>query len=352
MKEDLISNRYIDDNIPLISLNTTQRKFIDRLQYDSRIEYKDIDRCPLCNHPDSTLIVKKDRYGMPLNTAVCDRCGFIFTSRQMTPDSAEFFYREYYRKIYEGSDCPRTEFLADRYKNCKFRIPRFLKKSFCVIEIGAGGGWNLIKFKDLGFKYYGFDYDGEYVKFGRDNYGLNLILGGLDEAKRLGIKADYLIISHVLEHAINPIEFLKESRNILNEKGSIYIGVPSASLLIFGGGATGYDLLGTLQNAHNFLFDEFTLKYLALKAGYRIKALLGGKMILTFNGKSPLSLENMEYGLDRSYRGGRVVKYLKLCESLVPIKNKLLRSPKIILNLHYLYYILNPLGLCRFYLLH
>ena len=51
-----------------------------------------------------------------------------------------------------------------------------MKYDDVVVEIGTGGGWNLMKFKEKGFKHYGFDYDESYIKFGREQYGLNLII--------------------------------------------------------------------------------------------------------------------------------------------------------------------------------
>lgn len=344
IRRGVISKRYLADGIPLETLNVTQKEYLERFLKDTRLKYKEISTCPLCGRTDFILIAEKDRYGIPLNTVVCKKCGLIFTQNQLNQESALLFYKEYYRKIYEGIEHPT----ANKYKRSKTRIPRSLKNTDIVVEIGAGGGWNLMRFKREGFRYYGFDYDKEYIKFGRDKYGLNLFRGGVEEAKQLNIKADCLILYHVLEHTSNPQRFLLDLKSILSEKAIILIGVPSASLLIVGGSATGYELLGTLQNAHNFLFDNFTLKYLALHSGYGIKALLGETMILT-NKRNDLLYERLQKKLEGGCRGDNVIKHLKLCERLVPLKKRILFSRKLALNLHYLYYAHRPLEALKIY---
>jgi SAM-dependent methyltransferase len=212
-----------------------------------------------------------------------------------------------------------------------------------VVEIGAGGGWNLIKYKNNGYDHYGFDLDANLINFGREKYKLNLLPGGIEEAKKLGLKADYVLLLHVLEHTEDPLNLLVSLKDILSDNAVLQIGVPSLNMLIFGGSTVGKSLIETLQLAHNFLFDEFTLRFFLLKAGYKIHVCFGETIIVKKEEaqKSRRLLESMDRYISDSHRGYKIVKYLKLCEFFNVKRRKIL--PNFVdNNFHYLYYTKKP----------
>jgi len=289
------------------------------------------------------MIAKKERYGIPLETVVCEKCGLIFSLNQMDETSTTIFYSEYYRPIYGGIINPTINKWGNYYKK-RGRVPKFLHKKSVIVEIGSGGGWNLLKFKNRGFQHYGFDYDPNLIEFGKKEYDLNLMYGSIGEAIRIGVKADYCILSHVLEHTLNPIHFLSEVKRIMSEKSIVKVTVPNANMLVIGG----FDLLGTLQNAHNYLFDEFTLKYAALKSGFGVYACAGEYIILRKDYYRKEALKCIEDALSNKYRGNKVIKYLKLCEKMVPLKNYFVK-PKISQKLFYLYLASKPIELTKLF---
>lgn len=69
-------------------MNNIQKSNIDELINDVRIKYKTIEKCPICNHERFLLIAEKDRYGIPLDTMVCEKCGLVFSLNQMTTDGS------------------------------------------------------------------------------------------------------------------------------------------------------------------------------------------------------------------------------------------------------------------------
>lgn len=359
LKRDLISERYRDDGSSLRTLNDIQKDAIGRLKSDARICYETVEQCPLCGNADFTLIAEKDRYAIPLRTVVCDRCGLIFTYRRMTAASARIFYSEYYRHIYEGVANPTRESLEERYRIQEHgRIPKFLRPGSVIVEIGSGGGWNLVRFHKKGFKHYGFDYDERYLKFGREEHGLDLRYGGVDEAKALGLLADYVILTHVLEHTTEPLGFVASLQEIMKDRAILTISLPSASLLILGGGTVGHDLLGTLQNAHNFLFDEYTLRFLARMGGYEIVTVLGENMVVKKNVHEKGGRSSMDRwarkGSQRNNRGSSVIGYLKMCERLLPAKNRIrgMIGEGVFSKLPYVYYLFSPLDMSKKYLMY
>lgn len=324
-REDLISNRYLDDGVALLKSNQEAAK---RFEEDPRITYREIMTCPLCNSARAICIAKKEGYGLPLDTVVCSRCGLVRSYKQLNEESLKIFYSEYYREIYDVKETidARYEWLANS------QPPKFLSRDKVVVEIGCGGGWNLIPFEKNGFIYYGFDYDVSLINQGRQK-GLNLFQGGIEKAKRIEIKADYLILDQVLEHVSDPVNFLVELKEILNKGALINIYVPSLDLLLWG--YSDYDLLGTLQLAHNFLFDEFTLKASARKAGFSVINCCGNNIILKHEASPSPYKETI-----LKERGKKVVRFLKFVEFTLRIRKKIgLMKP-----VKKLYFLVHPIG--------
>jgi len=347
MKKDLISKRYINDGISTFRLNKFQTKYLNLFLNDERIKYYNLDTCPLCMSKEFILIGEKDRYGIPLSTVVCDKCGLIFSLNRMEEESLKVFYSFYYRKIYEGINEENEDILENKFKIRNKRLPKFLKRNDLVVEIGAGGGWNLLKFKNANYETIGFDYGKHYLDFGRKYYGLDLREGGVTEAKNLNIKAKYLLLLEVLEHIDDVNIFLEDFKKILDDYGFAYIKVPSASTLPFlGGGDIGFDLLETLQNAHNFLFDDFTLSYQLSKVGLKIYTLFGGNCIINGKDENSILFEKLNNEIDKKPRGHSVIKYLKFCERTTGLKYRILPR-KYITKGYVIYFALKPIQVLK-----
>lgn len=331
IKEDIISQRYKNDGIPLVSLDDRQKKYLKLFLNDPRISYSIIRSCPLCACKNVILIAQKERYAIPLDTVVCDNCGFVWSFAQLDEKSSRIFYTEYYRNIYEplSSEMVEEEYSQGGWK----KFPAYLGRDKVVLEIGCGGGWSLTPYHAKGYIYYGFDFDENFIEYGRKK-GLNLYVGGVEEVKRKGIRCDYLLINHVFEHVSHPVNFLKSLKPILNKDAIINIYVPSLDLLLWGYGDS--DLLGTLQNAHNFLYDEFTLTLSGKLAGFKIVNCLAMNLVLRYEKKLPQPIRIFNLN-----RGKKIVRYLKFVEKTLMVRKKI--------GLEYIsckkiYCLINPLG--------
>lgn len=276
----LVSKAYHNDGKPIRRLNDVQRQSLAAFIADNRISFKIVERCVLCGNTEFDIIAEKDQFGIPLETAMCDHCGLIFSLRQFSNESAKIFYGEYYRKIYEGVPGPTLDhgYYKRLYEGRMVpKVPRFVRRDSTVVELGCGGGWNLAPYQKKGIPYVGFDYDEHMVQFGQQRYGLNLQEGGLETAQAAGVRADFVILSHVLEHSDDPVGFMKGVATILKEYGLIRITVPCLDCIsYFGGSGIGYGLGMSLQNAHNYTFSERTLRLTLMIAGFEPVVLVRG----------------------------------------------------------------------------
>jgi SAM-dependent methyltransferase len=213
-------------------------------------------------------IAEFDRYGIPLNTMICEECGLMQSNPWLEKESAREFYETEYGPIYFGISTPTYERFFDEISHGS-RIISFLtdqgfQPGSDVFEIGCGGGGILKAFVERGHRIAGCDYNAGQVKFGR-NQGLDLLVGGCNVLETKG-RASFMILSHVLEHFNEIAEELSNIRALLREDGYLFVEVPGIEKLspFYQG-----DLLRYLQNAHNWHFSVSTLDRIMAASGFR-----------------------------------------------------------------------------------
>jgi SAM-dependent methyltransferase len=258
---------------PAISLNEVQsdarRTLLEKYQ-SGEIQTQDVP-C-YCGDTGGQEIALKDRYGFPVRTVLCMRCGLLRTSPRMTPASAERFYKEYYRTLYDGAwGGPEARFehnlrLGERMIS---KIPLLVSKVQTVFDVGCAAGGMLQAFKNIGKTTAGCDMDRRYLEYGLSK-GLHLVEGGGKELlEDFGAPADLVILSHVLEHFFDLKRELEEVVDTVRPGGFVLILVPGLDTV-----ATAYrgDLLLYLQNAHNYHFSAPVLRYVLESVGVKVLA--------------------------------------------------------------------------------
>lgn len=255
---------------PEIKLNQIQKEQkklveskIDKGIYDS----EHFKTCPICSSNNFETIADKDRYGFKVKTVICKNCGLVFINPHFTTKTYSLFYNSDYRKLYEGKKTFTNLSSLRKGEDIYFFLSENLGKmqNKLIAEIGTGSGGILQVFKEKGNKVIGVDIDKNSVKLGRNN-GVNLYKGDINQLIKMGIKADIVIYSHVLEHIIDLNKELINIRKILKPKGYIYVRVPSIKNL---GKEGKTDFLKFLQNAHVFYFTAKTLENLFAKHGFK-----------------------------------------------------------------------------------
>lgn len=244
-----------------LSLSSEQKKHIDKFNEDifqGRIKFEQVP-C-LCSNNEFFLLASVDKYSLSQQTVMCAKCGLVQSNPRMTEEQYKVFYNsDIYRNIYRPNDplkkydlCGSSGSKAIFEAICKIKK---LEEINSVLEIGAGGGWNLMPFKKEGITTMGCDYSPSLVSLGKKN-GLNLFQGGIDE---IDGSFDLIILNHVVEHFNNPVDDLKKIKKHLNPNGIIYISVPNIEN--FG--------MAQIQNAHTYYFTPLTLRYFMSISGLR-----------------------------------------------------------------------------------
>jgi CDP-glycerol glycerophosphotransferase (TagB/SpsB family)/2-polyprenyl-3-methyl-5-hydroxy-6-metoxy-1,4-benzoquinol methylase len=231
-------------------------------------EYRTQSSPCICGTHDDLLISQIDRYGIPLDTVLCRKCGLMRSDPYYTPETLESFYKNEYRPLYSGGAESTDKFFEDQQgagREILSYVGSGLPGRAVVLEVGAGAGGILEPFAAAGHEVHGCDFGAEYIRYGR-NLGLDLHEGDMTVLESFP-KADLLILNHLLEHIPDPVSFLEKARSLLKPDGLLFIGVPG---LILYPVKYRSKLLYYLQNAHAWHFCLETLRFTASRAGFRL----------------------------------------------------------------------------------
>ena len=188
----LLSNRFINDNKPCIAQSREVRLITNKVAAMIRDKGSLIrithEQCPFCNGDKVTVIAQKDRYGLPMDTQICETCELVFSSKYFSADFVEDYYANYADKFKSLNQSPKEMFERRtapkaytwiRQNYIKEYLGNNYKKLQIVIEVGCNDGCNLYPYHLDGKKVVGCDFDEQRMETGRAA-GLTILSGGID----------------------------------------------------------------------------------------------------------------------------------------------------------------------------
>lgn len=160
--------------------------------------------CHACQSEARDLIAEKDRFRLPTKTVLCKECSFLYTDPVMRESDYIDFYSNHYLNLYRGVRKPGFAIFKEQSMRGESTL-KFIKEeesvkrliSGTVVDIGCGAGGVLYPFYKAGYSTVGFDYNKEYLAFGNSK---GLELKHMDDMHIMEIRADIVIVFHVLEH--------------------------------------------------------------------------------------------------------------------------------------------------------
>ncbi len=258
--ESLLSERFNFDNESILPLDASQTRIRDSVTEKCASGYYKTEavNC-LCGGDSFKPIARKDRYGLSVNTVICENCGLLMTNPHMNQESYNEFYDIEYRALYNRKALTAEGFFNDQINKGE-QIYRFVTKIsndiHRVLEIGCGAGGNLMPFHQNGIETLGIDIGSTYLEFGKQQ-GLNLLNIGSSE-----LSADYtesfdlIILADVLEHFLDIRREFESIRKLLKRDGLLFVTMPGIKYIR----SYGYNYLEFFQNAHIWHFTSDTLK--------------------------------------------------------------------------------------------
>ena len=193
--------------------------------------------CPICKSKDiyivgnpsigikATKIINKD-----YKVVKCNNCSFYFVDPKIdfTENDWKYLYDENY--FVEKSNWYTKKRKNDSKKRLD-KISKFTSKRIKnFLDIGCGEGYSLIEAEGRGWNAYGVDITDHRIDKARES-NIRFINSDLMSSNLHDNYFDAVYLDSVLEHVINPIEYLKEIFRILKKGGILYLGVPNEDSL-------------------------------------------------------------------------------------------------------------------------
>lgn len=198
-------------------------------------------KCHICNTNNYEPILFKKKplvegqFGYAIHPVICKNCGLIFLSPRWSKEDYHVFYTHYYDRLYrlETKKDYGTSAVIHNIGEIWSRIKGQIKpgSEMNILDVGCGYGYGLKYLQDQlpGASLYGIESSPDGIKtLQSKEVGATLITDDFDlpwENEYEG-KMDLIVLRHVFEHLLNPVETLNKLRKALKPNGVIYFAVP------------------------------------------------------------------------------------------------------------------------------
>jgi 2-polyprenyl-3-methyl-5-hydroxy-6-metoxy-1,4-benzoquinol methylase len=136
-----------------------------------------------------------------------------------------------------------------------------------LLDVGCGDGGQFARMRAMGWEVEGQEVDAAAAERARTVHGLRVHLGALQQVGLPDAIFDVVTMSHVIEHAHDPVALLKECRRVLKPGGVLMAVTPNINSL--GHRRFGSCWLALDPPRHLHLFSPTTLRQVADRAGFR-----------------------------------------------------------------------------------
>ena len=268
-------------------------------------------KCPICDETswksldglrDAQYWWNIDRLDIdkPLGFMMCLKCGFLTYDQYESEEKIKDFYRTKYRNAVMPMNhvtCNRKNMYHKAFLHDRLKVWAAEGKSF--LDVGCAQG-SLLKFlrDEYGFKnenLAGTEWTIGFRNFATKEYGLN-VTEDWDTNK----KYDIISMYRVLEHVWEPDKKLAQLRDMLSDKGLLYISVPVwLGLLEDPPGAYTNDFENLFHLNHCQVFTDKTIQMLFAKVGLKAiwtdKTTYGYTVLLEKCGKEEKAVYDPDY---------------------------------------------------------
>ena len=201
---------------------------------------------------------------LEIGFGICDACGMVIQSTSPSEVLIKDYYENTATYINPGNKGkPKKEKIdsLERYFSIIETVINFPKS---VFQVGCSDGYTLDRFKKRGSQIVsGVDPSIASNQLAKKLYGIDTIVGTIENISLDGQKFDLVLLTHVLEHLFNPIHALEICKNFIKLNGLLFIEVP-----LFENYKKQPN--GVLSLEHLNYFSESTLVETITRAGYEV----------------------------------------------------------------------------------
>lgn len=215
-----------------------------------------VRQCPVCGSSSSELLYSQrfadfapGSIGEGYDVVACHECGMCFATG--LPDEQRFaqYYADSskYDLGAEGAQLSGSD--VQRYADqAAFVADHVIERDVPVLDVGTATGGFLLALQKEGFeRLYGVEPSPDAVRIARDEFGLDVAIGGLSAAHSWGHLFGLVSYIAVLEHVVDPREEVRAASRFLRPGGHLFVSVPDA---------------GSFRDHSDAPFQEFSVEHI------------------------------------------------------------------------------------------
>ena len=219
--------------------------------------------CKICQSSNLKKIFSKGKKGFYL----CQNCQIVFQHPVSKKEIEKYYQKQYFSSKKRVLDQFVNWFIKEKHlKNIKLIKKHTTKKK--LLDIGTGYGYFVKLALENGFKSQGIEPSKESVKMAKKLFGISLENSFFDRNYRIKEKFDVITAFHVIEHVLDPLDFIKAVYKRLNYKGIFILETPNVQC--FNSLRMKKNWPFVLPNEHLFYFSFRSLVPLLEKSGFKI----------------------------------------------------------------------------------
>ena len=224
--------------------------------------------CPSCDVKNNIFLFEKEGFKF----VRCTFCDFIFVNPCPSMDLLGFYYdkSESMNFFHEEVLKNTTHLRKKAFKERATYLSNFLKKGSHIIEVGSSLGLFVEEALNQGFLVDGVEINRELSDFVRNKYGIKVFTDFFENIEFTS-KYDAVVSWEVIEHIINPFEFLKKCATILKKEGFLIMSLPNIDGIEFK--VCGIQHENIEAPGHINYFSPKTIEILLERAGFKAKAI-------------------------------------------------------------------------------
>lgn len=269
------------------------RKFSDRLHVDKNMSdnissYSKV--CPVCSGEGRDLYTIRNRGVLGVSDEYnqeilsCDGCDLVYTANPVDEKVTAEFYKKLANYEYSSNSRGVAHNYNDNIRRQYRYVEEHLSEGMSILEIGAADGTNLNYYKEKGFRVFGIEPSALNKNTAWENYGIELFAGTFEEYEERSDNKeifDLVILSHVLEHFVEPKTMLNKIKDF--NARYLLIEVPAMDARFDD------EPFGSFFFEHVNYFSYASLSYLLSEVGYN-----GKKISVDYNAEHPVLISLWE----------------------------------------------------------
>ena len=211
---------------------------------------------------------------------LCRNCGLVYLNPRRDQQEYDVYYRDsYFHEFMDYFDSQEglLKWWVDQGQYILDKTRPYLKAPAKVLEIGCAGGGILDVFKRAGHDVTGLEVLPYWIEFAQKNFQITIVDQDFHALINEKKQFDLIILSHFLEHLLDPVSWLEELKPLLSAGGLIYVETPNIRDIPQKLGLQNYFCL-----AHTYYFSPDTLKLIIQNSGFEVKFSDVGREVIRY----------------------------------------------------------------------